>query len=79
MRRTSRYHALQWIVECQPAGQAFFESIAAFNSQEVAKDYAYDCHRDKQRVGGVAAKYKYRVLERRGSEYVTIARYPMEG
>lgn len=56
MRRTSKYHPLRFIVECAPTNQPFFESIAAFNHCDVAKQYAIEC-----RVGKPDG-YRYRVL-----------------
>lgn len=62
MRRSSVYFSLRYIVECQPAGQAFFEPIAAFNHDGVAIDYAKGC------FWRALTGFKYRVTERRNNE-----------
>lgn len=61
-RVTSIYKALKYVVMCQPAGQAFFEPIAAFNHDGVAIDYARDCLKGKP-IG-----FRYRVEERKNNE-----------
>lgn len=74
MRRSSVYYPLRYIVQCQPAGQHFFEVIAAFNADSVAIDYAKDCHEFHAAVGGAAAEYKYRVLDHKNNENKCIYR-----
>lgn len=37
------YDNLSYVVECKPAGQAWFESIAAFNVASVARAYMVEC------------------------------------
>lgn len=73
MRRNSKYHSLKYVVECMPAGQAFYESIAAFNVDNVATNYAADCWYEQMIPG-----FKYRAMERVGRTYKLIAQYPSE-
>lgn len=47
---------LPHVVECKPAGQHFYEPIAAFNSRNVALAYGRDC-------AGANTANEYRVLE----------------
>jgi hypothetical protein len=68
VRRTSHYFNLQYIVLCQPLGQPFFESIAAFNASVIAIDYA------KEAFGKMQGLCKYRVIERRHNEEKCIYR-----
>ncbi len=58
MRRTSKYYELKWVVECRST-YVFFETIAAFDHEGVAKGYAKDCAK-------VNPEYQYRVLSRDG-------------
>lgn len=73
MRRSSVYYPLRYIVQCQPAGQAFFENIAAFNDDGVAIDYACDCLKGKP-IG-----WKYRVVHHQNNEDRTIYRSDASG
>lgn len=59
MTRNSKYYGLKWLVECKPGAQPFFETIAAFNSDRIAKGYADDCMKANR------GSYVYRVMERR--------------
>lgn len=63
MRRTSIYYPLRYIVQCQPAGQAFFETICAFNLAAVAIEYAETCF-THQTIDG----FKYRVVDHHNNE-----------
>lgn len=65
MNRSSKYHALKYIVECKPDGRYSFETIAAFNNDVTAKHYANDC-------ANVNRKNEYRVMERKSRGYVQI-------
>lgn len=70
MQRSSRYYDLAFIVECKPPGRGFFEQIAAFNSDTIAKKYADDCYKAKFYLYG---RSEYRVMQRKGSgKYVCI-------
>lgn len=63
MRKTSKYYPLNWIVECKPEGQNLFETIAAFNCDRAALDYAEDCRQVHPK------SWVYCVLERKGNGY----------
>lgn len=74
-RVTSIYKTLRFLVECQPPGQAFFEPIAALNSDRVAIDYAKECVKRQFEIFSsandgklVAFGWRYRVVERRNNE-----------
>lgn len=58
MRRTSEYFPLKWRVACKPEGQHFFETIAAFNSDVIAIEYAQKCDKFHDN------RWEYRVMER---------------
>jgi len=62
MNRSSKYFPLEYIVECKPGRQPFFEVIAAFNADCVANHYANEC-----RVANPGNEY--RVLTRRGRKF----------
>ncbi len=68
MNRNSPYHPLKCIVKCKPAGQHFYEVIAAFNVDSVAIDYARDCHKFHLNQPG----WFYVVWERRGNQWINI-------
>lgn len=57
MTHASKYFTLKWVVECKPGVQPFFETIAAFNSDRIAKHYADDCSAENR-------SYAYRVMQR---------------
>jgi len=54
---------LFWQVECQWPNKPFFEPIAAFNSQQVAIEYARDCKR-------VNPHFTYRLFNRNSRKVV---------
>jgi hypothetical protein len=64
MRRSSKYHLLPFVVECQPNWQVFFEPIAAFNAGCVAGRYALDCAKS------AAGRSEYRVMKRTSKGFV---------
>ncbi len=68
MKRSSPYYELKYIVTCKPAGQHFYEKIAAFNIDTVATGYATDCHKAHLSQPG----WNYQVWERRGGNWVDI-------
>jgi hypothetical protein len=72
MDRRSKYHALEWIVECKrpPNPATWWESIAAFNSDRVALAYAKDCSTPTRLAEG----WNYRVMKRVGNRYVEITK-----
>lgn len=72
MKRSSPYFNLKTRVDCQPPGQAFYETIAAFNSDRVALAYAEDCRKSKQ--FSTAGQWRYRVMERRSRGWVEITK-----
>lgn len=72
-KRTSRYFPLKFVIECSEPGKAFFEPIAAFNLEQVARSYCEGT--DKQQAVG----FRYRVVERHSDNYKPIARYPDDG
>lgn len=63
MRRSSRYFPLQWVVEVHGhCGAPFWETLAAFNSESVAKAYSAACQTAANRA---RAGSTYRVMVRR--------------
>lgn len=65
MQRTSVYYPLKWAVLCKPKGQHFFETIAAFNNDDVAIAYTVHCKYAN-------AENTYRVCERVGNGWKQI-------
>jgi hypothetical protein len=64
MRRSSPYHGLKWLVEAKWPSNAFFEVIAGFNHDRVAKSYADECMAGAPPING--KPWSYRVRERDG-------------
>lgn len=64
MRRSSRYHPLQWVVEVQWPGSPTWEPMAAFNHDRVAGRYADECVAGTTPING--EPFRYRVVERDG-------------
>lgn len=68
MKRISPYFDLRWRVDCQPPGQHFYQTIAAFNAESVATGYADDCSVYHKSAPG----WQYRVMERKGNRWVQV-------
>lgn len=64
MRRASPYHGLRWTVEVKWPGNAFYEVIAAYNHDRIAKEYADTCMANASPIDG--KRWAYRVRERDG-------------
>lgn len=62
MKKTSRYYNLKWVVECKWPNKPFYETIAAFNSLPVAREYMRECASGNK-------WFKYRVMERNGKKW----------
>lgn len=71
MRRSSVYYPLEWRVECKrpPNPATWWETVAAFNSDRVALDYARDCRKANGKYG-----FEYRVMARKGRGWVEITK-----
>jgi hypothetical protein len=59
-KRTSKFHGLDYIVECMMPATPFWETIAAFNGVMAAVAYATYC----EKSNGIRG-YKYRVQHRK--------------
>lgn len=75
LRRSSAYYSLCYIVQCQPIGQAFFQPIAAFDTERVAIDYAKECVKKQFELfctGNTDSRkpfgWKYRVVHHHNNE-----------
>jgi hypothetical protein len=63
MRRSSPYHVLKYVVRCRWPQNTWFEPIAAFNSEGIARDYAQEArNRSKRQL----IDLNYDVCERDG-------------
>lgn len=64
MRRSSPYYQLKYVVGCKWPQNGFYEPIAAFDSEKIAREYA------SSRCGlALAYQMHYRVMERTGTGY----------
>lgn len=69
MKRSSKYFNLRYLVECKWPERPCFETIAAFDHEGVAADYAQTCYRGKR------TDWEYRVMERKSRGYVEMKKY----
>lgn len=60
MKRTSEYFGLKYLVQCRARDRHHFETIAAFDVDDIARKYAKDCA--KNAIPG----FTYRTMERDG-------------
>lgn len=66
MKRSSKYFALRYLVECKPSYQTFYEPIAAYNDDGIAINYAVECSRA---ANAIKHNSDYRVMERKSRGY----------
>ena len=65
MERASKYYTLSYVVECKWPHNPFYEQIAAFNSDVVAKQYCDNCAKANP-------KFQYQVLARKGTKWILV-------